>query len=449
MKNLDDFFTENTEKKAEKKDLKTGIAKVVEGSKADENEREKTSEVPQAASFKFAHMADCHLGAFREKELRKLNLEAFERSLEACIERRVDFIVISGDLFHSASPDMEIADRAVMIMKKVVDHGIKIYIVYGSHDCSANTKSLIDLLNTAGLFKKVVIIQAEEGFALETVVDGKTGVEIAGMSGRVGGLEREYYENLRVDTKTENFKIFMFHSAIREMRPSYIPEEQSMSASLLPEGFDYYAGGHVHERMANTIDDKKIVFPGPLFGSNVRDLKKMEEEKRGFYVVSVVNGSEKKSEFVEIKVADVCTIDCDFDGMDSKEANAILEKKCDKNVIDKIVVLQAQGELKSGSVADINIVKAKEKLVEGGAKLVVPNTFGLTTSEKRAVAVEGSTKEEIEEKMFKEFFEGESPGAREFFRDLSINVEDSGMTRDNFEDYVSKKGYQFFGVEEG
>jgi hypothetical protein len=356
-------------------------------------------------------------------------------------------MIISGDLFHSASPDMEIADQAVMAMKKLVDRGIKIYIVYGSHDCGANTKSLIDLLNTAGLFKKVVIIQTEEGFALETVIDGKTGVEIAGMSGRVGGLERADYENLRVDTKTENFKIFAFHSAIREMRPSYIPEEQSMPASLLPEGFDYYAGGHVHERMANTIDDKKIVFPGPLFGSNVRDLKKMEEEKRGFYVVSVAD--EKKTEFVEIKVADVCTIDCDFDGMDSKEANEILEKKCDKNVVDKIVVLQAQGELKSGSVADINIVKAKEKLVEGGAKLVVPNTFGLTTSEKRAMAVEGSTKEEIEEKMFKEFFENESPGAREFFRDLSINAEDSGMTKDNFEDYVSKKGYQFFGVEEG
>ena len=435
MKSLDDFFTEKKVERTIEENLER---------KSKAYEEESNIQVPQAANFKFAHMADCHLGAFREKELRKLNLMAFERSLELCIEKEVDFIIISGDLFHSPSPDMEMADKAVMAMKQVVDHGIKIYVVYGSHDCGANTKSLMDLLNTAGLFKKVVIIQAGEGFALKTVIDEKTGVEIAGMSGRVGGLEKADYENLRVRTETENFKVFAFHSAIREIRPSYVPEEQSIPSSLLPDGFDYYAGGHVHERTENMIDNKKIVFPGPLFGSSVRDLKKMETEKRGFYIVN----DEKKIDFVEIKVADVCTIDCNFDGMDTGEANELLEKKCDEDVINKIVVLQAMGELKSGSIADINIVKAKEKLMNGGAKIVVSNTFGLTAASRKTMPAKGNTKEEIEEKMFEEFFE-DSPRAIEFFREISMNAEDAGMTKDNFEDHIAKKGHQFFEIEEG
>ena len=58
----------------------------------------------------------------------------------------------------------------------------------------------------------------------------------------------------------------------------------SQPLSLLPKGFDYYAGGHVH-----IVDDKqvegygRIVYPGPLFPNSFAELEKLE--RGGFYIV--------------------------------------------------------------------------------------------------------------------------------------------------------------------
>ena len=96
--------------------------------------------------YKFAHVADCHIGAFNNQVLRELSLEAFSKTMDICVQEEVNFILITGDLFHSNLPDMLLANEAVKIMKKVKDKGIPIYVIYGSHDYSVNETSLIDLL---------------------------------------------------------------------------------------------------------------------------------------------------------------------------------------------------------------------------------------------------------------------------------------------------------------
>ena len=56
--------------------------------------------------FRFAHLADLHVGAWRERALAETNLSAVRTAFERCIEERVDFIVIAGDLFDATLPDM-------------------------------------------------------------------------------------------------------------------------------------------------------------------------------------------------------------------------------------------------------------------------------------------------------------------------------------------------------
>jgi len=48
---------------------------------------------------RFAHITDCHLGAWRNIKLRELNLKACEEAISICIDEHVDFIVITGDFF--------------------------------------------------------------------------------------------------------------------------------------------------------------------------------------------------------------------------------------------------------------------------------------------------------------------------------------------------------------
>ena len=124
--------------------------------------------------FSFAHLSDVHLGAFRNISLRNLILQSFINALDICKERNVDFIIISGDLFDSNIPDMEIVNKAVSKMFEIKQHGIEIYVIYGSHDFSPNQRSIIDILHSAGLFKKVTKGRIEEDkLILEFIVDSE------------------------------------------------------------------------------------------------------------------------------------------------------------------------------------------------------------------------------------------------------------------------------------
>jgi DNA repair exonuclease SbcCD nuclease subunit len=169
--------------------------------------------------YKFAHFTDCHLGAWRNPKLRDLNLKAFEQAISKCIAESVNFIVITGDFFDTNIPDLVPVKRAVEILKNAKDKGIAIYIIYGSHDFSSNTVSMIDILHSAGLFTKPVKMeQVDNKLRLQFLSDAATGAKITGLSGRKGILDRNNYEMLDTSNleSEDSFKIFFFHAPMTE-----------------------------------------------------------------------------------------------------------------------------------------------------------------------------------------------------------------------------------------
>ena len=100
--------------------------------------------------MKFAHIADCHLGSWRQPELQQLNLESFKYAIETSIQEEVDFIVFSGDLFDSAYPPIEILKETFSQFRKLKEAKIKCYIIAGSHDYSVSGKTFLDVLEKAG-----------------------------------------------------------------------------------------------------------------------------------------------------------------------------------------------------------------------------------------------------------------------------------------------------------
>ena len=42
--------------------------------------------------MKFAHLADCHLGSWRQPELRDLNLESFKKAIDISLKENVEFV---------------------------------------------------------------------------------------------------------------------------------------------------------------------------------------------------------------------------------------------------------------------------------------------------------------------------------------------------------------------
>ncbi|MCZ6581792.1 MAG: DNA repair exonuclease, partial [Thaumarchaeota archaeon] len=228
--------------------------------------------------YSFAHLSDCHLGFQKNESLKKIEQQVFEKAIDECIKRKVDFILIPGDLFHVNIPDMDVVKFAIRNFKKVYDAGIPVYVVYGSHDFSPVAKSAIDLLTETGYLTKVSKQKESSGekIQLEFTTDQKTGAKLVGLPGLTAGKELTYYENLDTDLlkSQEGFKIFLFHAGLNELKSQVSAETDFMPLSLLPKGFDYYAGGHMHTHSREKYPEYgHVVYPGTLFAGFHSDLE--------------------------------------------------------------------------------------------------------------------------------------------------------------------------------
>lgn len=188
--------------------------------------------------YKFAHLADCHLGAHRYTELKRIELESFKEAIKESVNSKVDFIVISGDFFHSNIPNMEVVKEAAKVLKDLKEAEIPVYVCYGSHDYSPARTSMIDVLESADLLKRVDNIRrGEEGYILDFIRDPVTGAKLTGISARRMSMEKEQFRYLNKEPleSEKGFKIFLFHSAITELKPAHLSEMESIPLSLFPE----------------------------------------------------------------------------------------------------------------------------------------------------------------------------------------------------------------------
>lgn len=355
--------------------------------------------------YKFAHITDCHLGSWRNPKLRDLNLQAFEKSISISIKEQVDFILITGDFFDVNIPQLAPVKRAVEILKQARDSGIAVYMIYGSHDFNTANISMIDILHSAELFIKPTDFQTNtNSLILKFFVDKKTGAKITGISGRKVGLDREMYEKL--DKKNlemeDGFKIFLLHKGIQEILPLDMNFRDSIPISLVPKGFDYYGGGHIHKRVEKKINGSVIVYPGPLFGSSFQDLEETAKgEKRGFYIISF----DKKildCRFIEINLVDILYNEI----VSSKWNSEKLEGEITKNISglevkNKIVLIKVKGKL-LGKRSNIDFGKFSLDISNRGALMSFINTNNLSTDETKVIAVHSDNKFDIEREIFHE-----------------------------------------------
>ncbi len=358
--------------------------------------------------MRFAHLADIHLGFQKSESLQKIEQDVFERSLDKCISLKVDFILIAGDLFHVNIPEMRVQKFAFGKFRQVHDAGIPVYVVYGSHDFSPVSNSVIDLLEEIGYIIKVTRVResADETITLDFVTDKKTGAKIAGFSGLKAGKDVEYYEKLdRKSLESEQgFKIFLFHGGIAEMKIGEGSEGDYMPLSLLPRGFDYYAGGHLHRFSHQQYEDHShVVYPGTPFAGYYSDLEdNARGQVRGF-VLAEFGDAVKKVELVRIPNTSYEMIEVNADNRMAESINDELREKTQKtNPKGKIVLVRIRGELTSGKTTDVDLVRVRDELVDKGALIVNLSRNQFSSREYRITEASGDNKKEIEENVFSE-----------------------------------------------
>ncbi|MEW5896334.1 MAG: exonuclease SbcCD subunit D [Nanoarchaeota archaeon] len=403
-----------------------------------------------ANSFTYAHLADLHLGSWREPKMRELSIKAFLLAVDQCIKKEVDFILFAGDLFNTSLPSLDTLKIVTKKLKELKDSNIPLYAIAGSHDFSPSGKTMIDVLENAGLLKNVCkgrVDSETKQLHLEWTIDAKTGAKITGILGRKGLLDKTYYQNLylknleqeQVGQKAEEeskqgeksiyreeskqkqgYRIFMFHTAISELKPKHLEDLESHPVSFLPKGLNYYAGGHIHHKTEINIPEYgTMTYPGALFPNNFTEVESYSYG--GYYIVTVEEKEEKerrsepepgygqeikceqKIEWIPLQIIRHEKLILDGSGKSSEEVTSeILSRFENKNLQNTIVTIRLRGTLSSGRISDINFNNIFSQLYAQGACFIMKNTSRLQSKEYEEIKISAHNPENIEEEIIKE-----------------------------------------------
>lgn len=345
--------------------------------------------------MKFAHLADCHIGGWKEVKLKELGLRSFELAIDMAIKERIGFILISGDLFDTALPSIDLVKDVARILYKVKEFDIPVYIIPGSHDFSPSGKTMLDVYEESGLVENVC--KLNEG-KLKFTTD-RTGIKITGMHGKKGSLEIEDYKKLDKYSieKETGFKIFMFHSLLDELKPVNLKMIDGLPMDFLPRNFNYYAGGHPHLVYGRNHNSYGfIAYPGPMFPNNFAEL---EDLKCGNLYINEVNSGVLTARHFKLKIVDTLSYVINADNKKPDDVQQeILETVKDFN--NKIITIRVEGKLNSGKPSDINFKKINEELKD--AYIVLRNTSKLESREFELMDVKIEDVFKVEESLIKQ-----------------------------------------------
>lgn len=340
---------------------------------------------------KFAHISDVHLGGWKQQPMQDLNFESFKKTIDICINSKLDFILFAGDLFDSAYPPIEILKETFAQFKRLKDANIPCFIIAGSHDYSVSGKTFLDVLEKAGFCKNVHNAEEREDQIILNPHIHKN-IALYGYPGKKSGLEVPDLRKVKLNEAPGMFKIFMLHTTIDKVVGT-LPID-SIESEKLPKA-DYYALGHIHV----LYNEKGFVYPGPLFPNNFKEL---EDLKQGSFVI-VDTDSTQQVQFIKVPSKEIEEVKLEFeDGLIATEQ--ILLELGKRNIEDKIVLLRIKGELKRGKNSDIKFSQIEEYAKEKGAYFLLKNTHDLKTKEVE-LEIEVANSENIEEETIKIYSE--------------------------------------------
>jgi DNA repair protein SbcD/Mre11 len=360
--------------------------------------------------MKYAHLADLHLGSWRDERMRQLSIKVFLKAIDDCINKQVDFILFAGDLFNTSLPNLDTLKTVTKKLKELKDKNILVYAIAGSHDFSPTGKTMIDVLENAGLLKNVCkgsINQETKQLQLRFTLDPKTGTKITGILGKKGLLDKVYYQNLYLENLEQEpgYKIFMFHTTLSELKPKHLEKMESQPLSFLPKTFNYYAGGHVHHP---TKLDKEgygtLTYPGALFPNNFSELEKYG--RGGYYLVNVETNNQEKIQNIEwIPLEVIKTIKLELNcNHKSPEIITfeIMSHFQNQEVKNCLITIRLSGTLENGRVFDINFKEIFNQLYKQEAYFVMKNTNKLISEDFEEIKISQSNPDNIEEEIIKE-----------------------------------------------
>ena len=258
--------------------------------------------------MKFIHCSDLHIDSPLDglerypgaplAALRGATRQALVNLVDLAVSRRVDFLVIAGDIFDGDWRDMNTGLFFNSQMRVLERAGIMVYLKRGNHDAASEVTRALTLPDNVHVF-------AADG--PQTIRRDDLRVALHGRS----FSERATPHDLAAtypDPVPGYFNIGVLHTSLAGYA-AHDPYAPTSLDILRSRGYDYWALGHVHAREVLRAEYPRIIYCGNPQGRHAG-----ETGAKGCELVSV-EGGDLQSESVALDVVRWAVIDLPIDGL--------------------------------------------------------------------------------------------------------------------------------------
>lgn len=225
--------------------------------------------------FKFIHIADVHLDTHflskdesMRKSLRNSLREAFKKTIDLCIEEKVNALLIAGDLFDNDKLSFRTEQFLVNSFRRLEENNIVVIYTTGNHDpgdemyraTSVNWPSNVHVISSKDV--RTVEISNEED---------KCVAKIVGVGHRTNRESRNLIKKFP-NKKAGCIYVGIAHASVVKVfdankHDKYLP---TSIEDLESKQYDYWALGHIHKRQ-QISELSEIHYCGNIQGRHPRE----------------------------------------------------------------------------------------------------------------------------------------------------------------------------------
>ncbi len=276
----------------------------------------------------FIHASDVHLGYTQYGLLERFRdyAQAFQYVIKYAIDHKVEFILISGDLFHKRNINAPTYEQAYRVLSELKNKSpsTQVYAIEGNHDLPFHQDRMgwLEILNSQGLLR---LIRKKEANGVKLMGDfiELDKVRIFGMR-YLGSITVSVIPQIAEEIKKisasngEKYTILMMHFGMAGQIRHEAPGEIHYN-SLLPlkEVVNYLALGHYH--MQYELD-------GWIFNPGSVEMIEMNDEyglQKGFYHIrdnskKLITPLTRPVRRIKLDISSIVTPDELYSKVDSK-----------------------------------------------------------------------------------------------------------------------------------
>lgn len=232
--------------------------------------------------MRFAHLADSHLGYRQYGLIDRENdfYKVFDRTIDKIIESDVDFVIHSGDLFQNFKPTPKTLFEFQNSFFRLIDENIPVYAIAGNHDAVLRKEAVPPQI----LYRKFglnLLSKNQPYFEMDDLL-------ICGVPYMPKTQKRallSYYDNLSKRAEKAEKSILVSHQGIDK----YLSFNESFELKIgeLPDNFNYYAMGHIHNYINDAYGKGRLVYPGSMEIWRTDEYKDYLNNGKGFCLVDM------------------------------------------------------------------------------------------------------------------------------------------------------------------